>query len=151
MKTIFLAEFIMFYIFFFVRAKVLSKKIGMNIKANDSILNVAILSAGLSAIFFMIEEFVKPVHEYLIVIMNDIISDYIGLAFISIGLILSVLSSLNLGSSWRIGVNYSKKTELVTSGFYKISRNPYFTSYDVVLIGTMISSGSIVVSKKSED
>ncbi len=29
----------------------------------------------------------------------------------------------------------NEKTELITGGIYKFSRNPYFLSYDLVLIG----------------
>jgi protein-S-isoprenylcysteine O-methyltransferase Ste14 len=52
---------------------------------------------------------------------------------------------LNLGRSWRVGVNTSEKTELVTRGIYKFSRNPYFLFYDMVLIGLSLSSQSILV------
>ena len=146
MKTIFLFEFIIFYIFFFARAKALSTEIGKNIKAKDPLLDVTIIFAGLSALSFIIGEYIHPAQAFLLVLFIDNSFDYIGLVFITLGLVLSVLSSLNLGKSWRIGVNSSDKTELVTSGFYSRSRNPYFTAHDFVLIGAMIASGSVVVS-----
>ena len=45
-----------------------------------------------------------------------------GLLFLG----LMTLSRLNLGGSWHIGLNYQTKYDLVTYGFYKYIRNPYF-------------------------
>lgn len=42
-------------------------------------------------------------------------------------LVLMTLARLNLGSSWRVGLDYETKDKLVTDGFYKYMRNPYFT------------------------
>lgn len=48
----------------------------------------------------------------------------IGIGFI----ILSVVSRLRLGSSWRVGIDKSTEDKLVTIGIYKYIRNPFFTS-----------------------
>ena len=37
------------------------------------------------------------------------------------------LTRLNLGSSWRMGLDYNSKDKLRTTGFYRYIRNPYFT------------------------
>jgi len=36
---------------------------------------------------------------------------------------------MNLKDSWRVGVLEDQKTELVTTGIYRFTRNPYFVSY----------------------
>jgi len=36
--------------------------------------------------------------------------------------------------SWRVGIIEDDKTELVTTGIYKYSRNPYFLSYILLFI-----------------
>jgi protein-S-isoprenylcysteine O-methyltransferase Ste14 len=58
-----------------------------------------------------------------------------GSVFITLGLIASTVASLTLKKSWRIGVEQNEKTELITAGIYKFSRNSYFLSYDLVLVG----------------
>ena len=37
------------------------------------------------------------------------------------------------GDSWRVGVLEDQKTELVTTGIYRFTRNPYFVSYFLML------------------
>ena len=44
-----------------------------------------------------------------------------------LALVFMTLARLNLGKAWRVGLDYQTKDGLVTSGFYKYMRNPYFT------------------------
>ena len=37
--------------------------------------------------------------------------------------------------SWRVGVSYEEKTDLITDGIYQISRNPAFLGFDLVYVG----------------
>ena len=48
----------------------------------------------------------------------------IGIAFI----ILSIISRLRLGSSWRVGIDKTTDDKLITDGIYRFIRNPFFTS-----------------------
>jgi len=47
----------------------------------------------------------------------------VGIIFI----ILMTAARLNLGSSWRVGLDPNTEDKLVTTGFYRFIRNPYFT------------------------
>lgn len=70
----------------------------------------------------------------------------IGLILGIIFLVLMTLARLNLGSSWRVGLDYETKDKLVTDGFYNYMRNPYFTfllSFQFTLI--LISPNAIVI------
>jgi protein-S-isoprenylcysteine O-methyltransferase Ste14 len=42
-------------------------------------------------------------------------------------LVMMTMARLNLGESWREGLYYESTDPLVTEGFYKFVRNPYFT------------------------
>lgn len=42
------------------------------------------------------------------------------------GIAITVISQIQLGKSWRIGVDQSERTELMTHGFYSKSRNPIY-------------------------
>jgi protein-S-isoprenylcysteine O-methyltransferase Ste14 len=63
---------------------------------------------------------------------------HIGAALVVISLVWVVISQNQMAKSWRIGINYEEKTELVTSGVFKISRNPVFLGILISYIGTFL-------------
>ena len=52
-----------------------------------------------------------------------------------LGIVLTVLAQLEMGSSWRIGVREGEGTALVTSGFFAVVRNPIFTAMAITGAG----------------
>jgi protein-S-isoprenylcysteine O-methyltransferase Ste14 len=58
-----------------------------------------------------------------------------GLLMVALGLILTVIAQLQLGGSWRIGVDPSEVTPLVTGGVFRFVRNPIFTGMLMGLLG----------------
>ena len=52
-----------------------------------------------------------------------------------IGDIVFIASVLTMKDSWRAGVSYEEKTDLITNGIYQISRNPAFLGFDLVYLG----------------
>jgi protein-S-isoprenylcysteine O-methyltransferase Ste14 len=52
-------------------------------------------------------------------------------------LLLMTLARLNLGASWRVGLDHATTDALITTGFYRYSRNPYFT-FLLVFEGVLI-------------
>jgi protein-S-isoprenylcysteine O-methyltransferase Ste14 len=61
----------------------------------------------------------------------------IGLLLISLGW--TVLAQIQMGNSWRIGINEEKKTALVQSGLFRRSRNPIFLGMIVTLTGVFLA------------
>jgi len=51
------------------------------------------------------------------------------------GLVLQAAAMLDLGASWRIGIEERARPGLVTGGLYRFSRNPIFLALIVVLAG----------------
>ena len=49
-----------------------------------------------------------------------------------------LLSTLCMRDSWRSGIPDKDKTELVTSGIYRFSRNPAFLGFDMMYIGVLL-------------
>lgn len=68
-----------------------------------------------------------------------------GLVLVTIGFFMGIFSLISMKNSWRVGIKYEQKTELVTSGIYRISRNPYFFSYDLLILGYIFIYPSIVL------
>lgn len=52
-----------------------------------------------------------------------------------LGDIIFIVSVLTMKESWRAGVSYEEKTDLITDGIYQISRNPAFLGFDFVYVG----------------
>jgi len=67
-------------------------------------------------------------------LQNDILKT-IGLVLVGIGFILGIAALIQMRDSWRVGIKYDQKTALISDGIYSFSRNPYFLSYDVLILG----------------
>ena len=46
--------------------------------------------------------------------------------------------------SWRAGIPDKDKTELVTTGIYRYSRNPAFLGFDFMYIGVLLMYGNLL-------
>lgn len=55
------------------------------------------------------------------------------------GVIIFVMSVIEMKDNWRVGVQREDKTNLVTSGVYSISRNPAFLGFDLMYIGILFA------------
>jgi protein-S-isoprenylcysteine O-methyltransferase Ste14 len=55
-----------------------------------------------------------------------------------ISLIWVVIAQLQMGQSWRVGIDTQVKTELVRSGLFRLSRNPIFLGMMVQLCGMFL-------------
>ena len=69
----------------------------------------------------------------------------IGLIFVLIGFIFGIQALISMKNSWRVGIKYDQKTDLVTTGIYRFSRNPYFLSYDILIFGYILVFPSLVL------
>lgn len=59
----------------------------------------------------------------------------IGALLLFGGLLFQAAAMLDLGASWRIGIDEGARPELVTGGLYRFTRNPIFLALIVVLAG----------------
>ena len=55
-----------------------------------------------------------------------------------------LLSVLCMKDSWRAGIPDKDKTELVTIGIYRYSRNPAFLGFDFMYIGVLLMYGKLL-------
>ena len=53
------------------------------------------------------------------------------------GTILFIAAVLTMRNSWRAGISETDQTELITDGIYQVSRNPAFSGFDLLYIGTL--------------
>jgi protein-S-isoprenylcysteine O-methyltransferase Ste14 len=66
----------------------------------------------------------------------------LGVAAIAAGLVATYRAQLDMGASWRIGVDTDERTELVTRGLFRVSRNPIFSSMALVALGSTVAAPS---------
>jgi protein-S-isoprenylcysteine O-methyltransferase Ste14 len=60
---------------------------------------------------------------------------YAGAALMLAGLVLLVAAQLDLGASWRIGIEQQATPGLVTDGLYRFCRNPIYLALLIVVAG----------------
>jgi protein-S-isoprenylcysteine O-methyltransferase Ste14 len=68
----------------------------------------------------------------------------LGLAITIIGVLFFILAMVFMKTSWRVGIDKSTKTSLVTSGLYRFSRNPAFVGMDLMFLGTAITHANLM-------
>jgi protein-S-isoprenylcysteine O-methyltransferase Ste14 len=66
------------------------------------------------------------------------LSRAIGATLLAAGLLFLVAATLNLGASWRVGIEETARPGLVTTGLYAYTRNPIFLSMLVTLVGYVL-------------
>ena len=55
-----------------------------------------------------------------------------------------LFSVLCMKDSWRAGIPDKDKTELVTTGIYRYSRNPAFLGFDLMYVGVLLLYGNLL-------
>ncbi|RKG98362.1 isoprenylcysteine carboxylmethyltransferase family protein [Corallococcus sp. CA053C] len=64
-----------------------------------------------------------------------------GWALVVAGFIVTVRAQVQMGASWRIGID-SERTELVTGGLFSVVRNPIFSGMLAVVTGVTLATPS---------
>lgn len=69
----------------------------------------------------------------------------IGLILFGCGTFIFITAMVTMKDSWRAGIPDKDKTSMVTTGIYKLSRNPAFLGFDLTYIGASMAFGNIVL------
>lgn len=64
---------------------------------------------------------------------------WIGILVAAIGVIVFISAMWTMKNNWRAGIPAKDKTELVTTGIYRFSRNPAFLGFDLMYIGILVA------------
>ncbi len=68
----------------------------------------------------------------------------IGVALVSLGLIVFAMAYVSFGDSWRVGFDVKSPGALVTTGIFSISRNPIYLCLDLWFIGVFLINGTLI-------
>ncbi len=61
------------------------------------------------------------------------------------GVVFFVLAVVAMRDNWRAGIDAEQKTELVTRGVYRLSRNPAFVGFDLLYVGVALAFPNLVL------
>lgn len=154
-NSISLLLFVVFRISFSLKLRILSQKynlkamsLGKKGKKSSVMIKERLLLIGntiwtvlwLSQIFF----------EYYFVsilgkIYKGVYINFVGLVMIAIGIAFIVSAMISMKNAWRVGIDFNSSSELMTCGIYKISRNPAFLGFDIMLIGLFLTYPNLIV------
>lgn len=68
----------------------------------------------------------------------------IGLVIVAIGFIFLIVAQINLGNSWRLGIDTVHPGKLVTRGIYSISRHPMYVFFNLYFLGTFFLNANFI-------
>ena len=71
-------------------------------------------------------------------VLSDDRIRYFGALLALLGVLVFVVAMATMRNSWRAGINTKEKTEIVTGGIYRFSRNPAFVGFDLFYIGSAL-------------
>jgi protein-S-isoprenylcysteine O-methyltransferase Ste14 len=94
------------------------------------VLFVVAIALGVAAPVLALLDLVEPIAA-----LDGAGAHVAGAVLFAAGLALTLAAQLRMGSSWRIGVDTSERTELVTGGLFALVRNPIFTGMFPVSAG----------------
>lgn len=121
-----------------INANVLAKgKKDNKIKAVETAVRTSTFIWGLT---WLVEIFTgQSINKSLYVLYNSTIASYIGILVIVTGVCIFLTAMISMKTSWRVGIDKSTKTKLVTYGIYNYSRNPAFVGFDLMFLGLFLT------------
>lgn len=132
---------------FVLRSIIVWKQTGINPfvfgesdNAHDYVGLVYKMMTILTLISIFIYSFIPHLNEYLnpITFMETDTLKKIGVIIFLIAFTWTAIAQFQMSKSWRIGIDYEEKTELVSSGLFNYSRNPVFLGILLSYLGIFL-------------
>jgi protein-S-isoprenylcysteine O-methyltransferase Ste14 len=77
-------------------------------------------------------------------VLDGPVGHALGLALFGLGLAATLYAQLAMGESWRVGVDESERTDLVTHGPFAVVRNPIFAAMVPASLGLTLMVPNVV-------
>jgi protein-S-isoprenylcysteine O-methyltransferase Ste14 len=142
-----IATLLYFLLVFVLRSIILWKQTGVNPfvfgstdRAHDYVGKVYKLMVVLIWVSIGIFSFFPTLYQYLIPIEYFEIEwlKLAGLTLLIISFLWTSIAQYQMSTSWRIGIDYTDKTDLISHGLFKYSRNPIFLGVLISYLGTFL-------------
>lgn len=110
------------------------------------------LMAVIGLIAWIIEVLLSALHSAFRIFPSPLDSQFvssfpaksIGVALVTLGLVLFGLAFVSFGDSWRVGFDTKTPGALVTMGVFAVSRNPIYVFLDLWFIGIFLINGTLI-------
>lgn len=115
-------------------------KLGDGDTVHDFVGKLFRLTLIATALIVLVFSFMDQYYEWLspIAWMNSSVLTILGIVSLILALIWVLVAQLQMGASWRIGIDAETKSTLVQHGLFGISRNPIFLGMLVMLVGLLL-------------
>ncbi len=142
-----------FFITFFLPTWRVYRKTGINpfvLPKNDSVYGFVGLIFRVLIVMFIVAVLIETLFkkwEAILVPIDYLKSGSLNLAgwiMLHVSVLVIIIAQWQMSTSWRIGIDEKHKTELVTSGLFRISRNPIFMGLLMTLCGVFLIKPSAV-------
>jgi len=162
-KLLSMTDFIRFFIpsyfiiFFAVSFVGISYKVAKQIDKNPNVLPKDDSAYGIIGFYFKIVLSALFIYTMLLLFFPENIFNafkitileynfvqYSGFALMILALIWVITAQLQMKNSWRIGIDNTTKTELVTHGLFQFSRNPIFLGITISLVGFFLVVPTVI-------
>ena len=115
-------------------------KLGNGDTVHDFVGKLFRLTLIVTALIVFVFSFLEGFYRWLspITWMNSSMLIIIGIALLVLALIWVLVAQLQMGDSWRIGIDEKSESALVQHGLFGVSRNPIFLGMLVMLVGMLL-------------
>jgi protein-S-isoprenylcysteine O-methyltransferase Ste14 len=112
-------------------------RLGNSASAHDFVGGLFRLILLSTMLLVMVYVFAAPLYNYTVPItwLENPTFRIIGLLLLTASLLWIIVAQVQMGKSWRIGIDTTTQTALVQHGLFALSRNPIFLGMRVSLLG----------------
>ncbi|MBN8657345.1 MAG: isoprenylcysteine carboxylmethyltransferase family protein [Anaerolineae bacterium] len=116
-------------------------KLGNGDTVHDFVGKLFRLTLIVTALIVFVFSFLEGFYRWLspITWMNSSMLMIFGIVLLVLALIWVLVAQLQMGDSWRIGIDEKSKSALVQHGLFGVSRNPIFLGMMVMLVGLLLT------------
>ena len=142
-----ISHLFLFESMFFVKNVMLSKKLKGTVRGKNKEATISIKLFTVTIVIAITSVLSKYLNELFIPIpflTNDYLL-FIGMFLLSLNLVISFLALVQMRDSWRVGIKENDKTDLINSGIFKVTRNPYFLSYIILFLAYIFLVANVLI------
>ncbi len=88
--------------------------------------------------------FNKQISLWIDYLFSSVYTTWAGIIVTALGAGVFIIAALSMKNSWRVGIDKSTKTTLITKGIYRFSRNPAFVGFNLMFIGLFVTYANLL-------